>query len=99
MAAKRLNKLAKLALASAAVVVALLAVSIGGFRLLAAELPRHQADLQAWVNARLGLRLEFARVDAHWGWRGPELTFRQAWQLGGTVMPSRSSNEGIRSMV
>jgi uncharacterized protein YhdP len=78
MAAKKLNKLAKLALASAAVVVALSALAIGGFRILATELPRHQADLQAWVNERLGLRLEFARVDAHWGWRGPELTFRQA---------------------
>jgi uncharacterized protein (TIGR02099 family) len=78
MAAKKLNTLAKLALASAAVVVVLLALAIGGFRVLATELPRHQADLQAWVNERLGLRLQFARVDAHWGWRGPELTFRQA---------------------
>ncbi len=78
MAAKKLNKLAKRALASAAVVVALLALAIGGFRVLATQLPRHEADLQAWVNARLGLRLDFERVDAHWGWRGPELTFRQA---------------------
>jgi uncharacterized protein (TIGR02099 family) len=66
-------------------VVALVAVSallvgagLVGFRVLVHRLPSYQEDLQAWVNDALGVRLTFAGVDARWGWRGPELTFRDA---------------------
>jgi uncharacterized protein YhdP len=66
-------------------VVALVAISallvgagLVGFRVLVKQLPSYQDDLQAWVNDALGVRLTFASVDARWGWRGPELTFRDA---------------------
>src|SRR5262245_26575812 len=49
-----------------------------GFRLLLDRLPSYESDLQAWVSRELGVELDFARLDAGWGWRGPELTFRDA---------------------
>jgi uncharacterized protein (TIGR02099 family) len=58
--------------------VLVLFAGIVGFRLLVTQLPSYQKDLQAWVNDTLGVRLTFARMDARWGWRGPELTFREA---------------------
>src|SRR5262245_20306493 len=49
-----------------------------GFRLLLERLPSYQTELQAWVSRELGVQLEFAQLDATWGLRGPELTFRDA---------------------
>jgi uncharacterized protein (TIGR02099 family) len=73
-----LRKLIKISLALCATGVLLVLAAIGGFRLLLTELPSYQDDLQAWVNRELGLQLTFARLDARWGWRGPELTFHDA---------------------
>jgi len=73
-----LRKLLKITLALAATGVLLMLVAIGGFRVLVTRLPSYQDDLQAWVNRELGLQLTFARVDARWVWRGPELTFHDA---------------------
>jgi len=70
-----LNKLAKKLAVVAAIVVILLALGIGGFRILATQLPVYQVQLQTWVRAELGLSLDFERVDARWGLRGPELSF------------------------
>jgi uncharacterized protein (TIGR02099 family) len=73
-----LRKLLKISLALGATGVLLVVAAIGGFRLLLTELPSYQGDLQAWVNRELGFQLTFARLDARWGWRGPELTFHDA---------------------
>ncbi|HLF09997.1 MAG TPA: DUF3971 domain-containing protein, partial [Gammaproteobacteria bacterium] len=73
-----LRKLVKRTLAVAAVLVIVVALGVGGFRLLVTQLPSYQTELQAWVNDSLGLRLEFDRLDARWGLRGPELTFHEA---------------------
>ncbi len=40
------------------------------------RLPDYQDEIQAWVTAELGLELDYTRLDAAWGWRGPELAFR-----------------------
>jgi uncharacterized protein (TIGR02099 family) len=73
-----LRKLGNRTLAIAAIVLILLAVAVGAFRLAVTQLPSYQGELQAWVNEALGVRLTFARLDARWGLRGPELTFREA---------------------
>jgi uncharacterized protein (TIGR02099 family) len=73
-----LRKLVKITLAFAATGVVLVGAAIVGFRMLVTELPSYQDDLRAWVNRELDLDLTFAAVDARWGWRGPELTFRDA---------------------
>lgn len=57
------------------VLVILLAIALGGFRLLATRLPSYQQDLQAWAEAELGLQLRFDRIDLRWALGGPELTF------------------------
>ena len=57
------------------VLVVLVVLAIGGSQLLLRQLPAHQAEVKAWVSAELGLTLDFARLDAGWSWRGPELAF------------------------
>ena len=57
--------------------VALLAAfGAGGFAFLVRKLPSYQDEIQAWVTATLGLTLDFTRLEGGWGWRGPELAFR-----------------------
>ena len=73
-----LRKIAKRLLAAGAILTILVALGIGAFRLLVTQLPGYQNELQAWVNDSLGLTLEFERLDARWGLRGPELTFHEA---------------------
>lgn len=60
-------------LAAAALVVLL---AFGGSALLLRRLPSYQSEIQSWVTAELGLELDYAELDGAWGWRGPELAFR-----------------------
>jgi uncharacterized protein (TIGR02099 family) len=62
-------------LAAAGIAVIVVALALGTFRLLLAQLPEYQAELKAWVDDTLGLTLTFDRLDVHLGLRGPELTF------------------------
>lgn len=73
---KFLGRLVRTLLTAAAGAVILLALAVGGFRLLLTQLPSYQAELKAWVNESLGLRLDYDRLNARWGLHGPELTFR-----------------------
>jgi len=72
------RKLVKIALGVAGGAVLLALVGTLALRLLLAQIPSYRQDLQGWVNRELGLTLDFADLDARWGWRGPELTFRVA---------------------
>lgn len=76
MSARR--KLVKFSLVTLCVAAALVALAIGGFKLAVRQLPNYEDELQAWVASELNLTLEYARLDAAWGWRGPELAFRDA---------------------
>jgi uncharacterized protein (TIGR02099 family) len=78
-----MKKLAGRLLTVAATLVIVLALAIGAFRLLVAQLPGYQEELQAWATDALGLALEFERLDARLGLRGPELTFHDA-SIGGS---------------
>jgi uncharacterized protein YhdP len=54
-----LRKVIKVALAVVVLGAAVVALAIGGFRLLVTQLPSYQTDLQAWVNDALGVQLSF----------------------------------------
>jgi len=93
------RKLIKVALVVAG--AGMLAALVGTFalRLLLAQIPSYRQDLQTWVNRELGLQLNFAELDARWGWRGPELTFRDASLVAeGSVEPfitARAASIGV----
>ncbi|MBN1238175.1 MAG: hypothetical protein JXB36_06720, partial [Gammaproteobacteria bacterium] len=69
------SRLARGLLFAAGVTVIVLAIALGTFRLMLAQLPAYQAELKAWVDDTLGLTLDFDRLDVRLGLRGPELTF------------------------
>lgn len=71
-----LRKLVRIALITLTTGVVLVVLGVGGFQLLVRRLPSYQDEIQAWVTAELGFRLDYTRLDAAWGWRGPELAFR-----------------------
>ena len=71
---KFLNKLGKWLLVTLGVLVILLAIGVGAFRVFVARAPDYQAELQAWVAGELGLFVSFDELNARWRLRGPELT-------------------------
>jgi len=70
-----LERLLKLLAYTAAVVVILLAIAVGLFRLFLPRLPEYQEEIKGWASAAIGMRVEFSAMDARWGLRGPELAF------------------------
>jgi uncharacterized protein (TIGR02099 family) len=73
-----IRKVVRGTLIAKAVLVALVVLVLGGAQLLVWQLPAHQDEVKAWVGSKLGLTLEFSRLEAGWSWRGPELAFRDA---------------------
>ncbi len=73
-----LRKLIKGLGVGAAMLVIIAAIGIGAFRLVIAQLPSYQGQVQAWAQDTLGLSVSFSRLDARWGLRGPELSFYDA---------------------
>ena len=73
-----LRRLLKRLLTALGVVLILLAISIGAFRLLVTQLPSYQSEIQAWASEVLGLSVDFTGLDARLGLLGPELTFYDA---------------------
>jgi uncharacterized protein (TIGR02099 family) len=65
-----------------AVIVTMLAIALGAFRLMLAQLPSYQAQLQTWVMQEVGLGFEFQEVSARWRLAGPELVFGDARLAG-----------------
>jgi uncharacterized protein (TIGR02099 family) len=73
----------------------LLALALGVFRLLVAQIPEYQTELKAWVAAELGVVVDFAELDARLGLAGPELTLRSAsigdGERGGFLLADRAA--------
>jgi len=78
-----LRRLGKALFVTVGVVAILLAVALGVFRLLIAQIPDYQNELKAWVADELGLEVDFEMLDARLGLRGPELSLRSA-SIGGS---------------
>ena len=72
------RKLVKYLSIGVALVVIVLAIGVGAFRLVVTQLPGYRGEIQAWAREALGLTMDFSRVDARWALLGPELTFYDA---------------------
>ncbi len=72
------RKLWRISAATFAVVVILLAVLIGLFRLALTQVPERREQIQDWASQAIGLPVELGGVDARLSWRGPELGFTDA---------------------
>src|SRR5919108_2491372 len=72
------RKLVKLSLVTLGAAALLVALGFGLVQIAVRQLPSYEDELHAWVASELKLDLEYARLDAAWGWRGPELAFRDA---------------------
>jgi len=72
------RKLAKHLSIGVALLVIVLAIGVGAFRLVVTQLPSYRGEIQAWAREALGLTMDFNRVDARWALLGPELTFYDA---------------------
>lgn len=72
------KKIARRVLAGLSAVVIVLALALGAFRLLIAQLPSYQSELKAWVADELDLDVEFDELDARLSLAGPELTLHGA---------------------
>ncbi len=85
-----------------AAVVVLAAFGAGGFAFLVRKMPSYQDEIQAWVTAKLGITLDFARLDGGWGWRGPELAFHDVRvRAAGDAAPfltARSASVGFNAI-
>ena len=49
----------------AALVVIVLAIGVGAFRLVVTQLPSYRGEIQAWAEDALGLSIDFSRVSAY----------------------------------
>ncbi len=96
------RKIVRRTLIAKAVIVALIVLVIGGSQVLLRQLPAHKDEVKAWVASELGLELQFARLDAGWSWRGPELEFGDAsvTALGATApfIKARAANVGFNPL-
>jgi len=73
-----LRRLLKFLAYTAAVVVILLAIAVGLFRLFLPRVPEYQDEIKSRVSAAIGMQVEFSGMDARWGLSGPELEFYDA---------------------
>lgn len=65
-----------------ATLVILLALLVGGLRLLLPYAPEYRAELEHWAGVTLGLPVRIARLDVEWAWFGPELVLEEVRVLG-----------------
>jgi uncharacterized protein (TIGR02099 family) len=97
-----LKQLVKWLAVTLGVLVILLAIGIGAFRVFVARAPEYQAELQAWVAGELGLFVSFDQLNARWGLRGPELTLDDV-RIGrdgatATLIAAESADVGLDAM-
>ena len=72
------STLFKIAAYTGAVILILLAVIVGLFRLFLPRLPEYQDEIKGWASNAIGMQVEFSSMDARWGLSGPELQFSDA---------------------
>lgn len=73
-----IKRVVRAMLATAAVAIIVVAIGIGGLRIALMRLPSYQTQLEQWAAESLGIGLDFERIDARLGFRGPEITFHEA---------------------
>jgi len=92
----------KFAAYSAAVIVILLAIAVGLFRLFLPRVPEYQDEIKGWASAAIGMQVEFSGMDARWGLSGPELEFYDAELLrqdsGARIVAAEKVSIGVGLM-
>ena len=58
-----------------AMIVIVLAIGIGIFRLMLLRAPVYQEEIKVWASNSIGMDVEFAGMNARWRLSGPELSF------------------------
>ncbi len=61
-----------------AVLVILLGLGLGLFRIALEQVPDYRAQIQAFISEQSGLDIAFSSIDARWRFYGPELVFENA---------------------
>jgi uncharacterized protein (TIGR02099 family) len=72
------RKLWKWTAGALAVLVILLGLAFGVFRIALAQVPDYRDQIQAFISQQSGLDIEFSELDARWRFYGPELVFENA---------------------
>ena len=72
------RKLWKWTAGTFAVLVILLGLALGVFRVVLAQVPDYRDQIQAFISQQSGLDIEFSELDARWRFYGPELVFENA---------------------
>lgn len=72
------RKLWKWTAGTFAVLVILLGLALGVFRIVLAQVPDYRDQIQAFVSRQSGLDIAFSELDARWRFYGPELVFENA---------------------
>ncbi len=70
-----IRRLIKFLAYTAALVVIVLAIAVGLFRLFLPRVPEYQDEIRNRASAAIGMQVEFSGMDARWGLSGPELEF------------------------
>jgi uncharacterized protein (TIGR02099 family) len=78
---KFFRRLVKYLAYTAAVIMILLAIAVGLFRLFLPRVPEYQEEIKGWASAAIGMQVEFSGMDARWRLSGPELAFYDAQLL------------------
>jgi len=73
-----LSRLIKYLAYFGAIVVIMLAIAVGLFRLFLPRVPEYQDEIKTRVSEAIGMEVEFSGMDARWGLSGPELEFYDA---------------------
>lgn len=93
------RKLWKWTAGTVAVLVILLGLALGLFRLALEQVPDYRTQIQDWVSERSGLDLTFTGLDARWRIYGPELVFENAVvstpEGGRTLVRAREGSVGF----
>ena len=84
--------------ATFAVVVILMALVVGAFRLFLSQTPEYAAQIESWAGDVLGLDVSIGSIDARWGFAGPEISFLNTVlsQDGKTLVQARRGRVAVR---
>jgi uncharacterized protein (TIGR02099 family) len=72
------RKLWKWTAGTFAVLVILLGLALGVFRIVLEQVPDYRDQIQAFISQQSGLDIAFSELDARWRFYGPELVFENA---------------------
>ena len=99
MRSRLARRIWKWSAATFAVVVILLAVAVGLFRLLLPLAPGYHEQIETWASSAVGYPVRLTDIDARWRVGGPELAFTKIEVLSAdrsrVMFSSESGSVGV----